>query len=266
MVGKISSPLWSFVAGWLVIDYFRHQGLKLWADEIFEKIQSADDDGLGVPEGFIKGNLALFVRCRSPRVDVEEHPIMFLRDIRRPFQVVFPNSAQAGGASFLLALSLPLGMLCCYWYAMRFQWDGSLPPGVLRGAGLCRPGDRRFGPDFSMDAPASKHIIAWLWQFWRWMWCDWPSLGLGMPVSFAIYDIRGDTAYLVKGSAALRPGIDERRHTRLACYAQDWRPERRRLPRRDALRSAQHHGAPHREAHGADRRRRAAGLGLAVAT
>ena len=131
---------------------------------------------------------------------------MFLRDICKPFQLVFPNSLKLTAASFLLALSLPLGMLCCYWYAMRFQWDGSLPPSVFTVQGCAAPGDRRFGPDFSMDAPASKHIIAWLWQFFHWMWCSWPSLGLGMPVSFAIYDIRGDTAYLVKGSAALRPG------------------------------------------------------------
>ena len=205
VVGMISSQRWSFVAGWLLIDYFTHQGLKLWADEIFQKIKKLMDDGLDVPEGSIKGKPAFFVRCRSPRVDVEEHPIMFLRDICPAFQVVFPNSLKLTAASFLLALSLPLGMLCCYWYAMRFQWNGSLPPSVFTVQGCAAPGDRRFGPDFSMDAPISKHIIAWLWQFFRWMWCDWPSLGLGMPVSFAIYDIRGDTAYLVKGSAELRP-------------------------------------------------------------
>ena len=204
--GMFSSGLWSFVVGWLVIDYFTHQGLKLRAQEIFKTIKKLMDDGLVVAEGFIKGDLALFVRCRSPRVYVEEHPIMFLRDICKPFQVVFPYSLKLTAASFLLALSLPLGMLCCYWYAMRFQWDGSLPPSVFTVQGCAAPGDRRFGPDFSMDAPASKHIIAWLWQFWSWMRCNWPSLGLGMPVSFAIYDIRGDTAYLVKGSAALRPG------------------------------------------------------------
>ena len=204
--GMFSSGLWEFVVDWLLIDYFTHEGLRLFADQTFQKIQRLMNDGLDVPEGSIQGKPALMVRCRSPRVVVEEHPIMFLGDVCPAFQVVFPNSLKLTAASFLLALSLPLGMLCCYWYAMRFQWDGSLPPSVFTVQDCAAPGDRRFGPDFSMDAPASKHIIAWLWQFFRWMWCDWPSLGLGMPVSFAIYDIRGDTAYLVKGSAALRPG------------------------------------------------------------
>ena len=132
--------------------------------------------------------------------------MLFLSDICRPFQVIFPGSLLLTAASFRLVLSLPLGMLCCYWYAMRWQWDGWLPPNVSVVPGCAAPGERRFGPDFSMNAPIAKHIIAWLWQFWSWATCRWPSLGLGMPVSFAIYDIRGDTAYLVKGSAALRPG------------------------------------------------------------
>ena len=131
---------------------------------------------------------------------------MFLRDVCPAFQVIFPKSLKLTAASFLLALSLPLGMLCCYWYAMRFQWDGSLPPSVFTVQGCAAPGDRRFGPDFSMNAPVAKHIIAWLWQFWSWATCRWPSLGLGMPVWFAVYDRRGDTAHLVAESVAKRPG------------------------------------------------------------
>lgn len=59
---------------------------------------------------------------------------------------------------------------------------------------------------YNDDGNASKHIIGWLWQFWHWMMCDWPSLGLGMPFCVAIYDRIGDTAHLVPQSVALRPG------------------------------------------------------------
>ena len=85
--------------------------------------------------------------------------MLFLSDICRPFQVIFPGSLLLTAASFRLVLSLPLGMLCCYWYAMRWQWDGWLPPNVSVVPGCAAPGERRFGPDFSMNAPIAKHII-----------------------------------------------------------------------------------------------------------
>ena len=212
----ISSGLWEFVVDWLLIDYFRHQGLRLWADQTFQKIQRLMDDGPRRVGGSIQGKPALMVRCRSPRVDVEEHPIMFLGDVCPAFQARLPDSLLDGRCS-----SWPSRCLwaCCAVTGMPCAFNGT--GRSRRVCSLCRISrpTSALGVGLSMDAPISKHIIAWLWQFFRWMWCDWPSLGLGMPVSFAIYDIRGDAACLVKGPGRAAPGIDERRHTRLACYA-----------------------------------------------
>ena len=195
------------VTGWLSMNYFTHNGLRDVASAYFTKCQTLMNGGL---VAFMGGreveNPILVVRSRCPRFEVMEHPMLFLGDICRPFQVIFPGSLLLTAASFRLVLSLPLGMLCCYWYAMRWQWHGSLPPNVGVVPGCPAPGDRRFGPDFAMNAPVAKHIIAWLWQFWSWATCRWPSLGLGMPVWFAVYDRRGDTAHLVAESVAKRPG------------------------------------------------------------
>ena len=199
-----NSPSWVAmgVAGWLSMKYFKHEELRDVANLYFTKCQTLMNGGLVALLGGRKVESPIFVvRSRCPRFEVSEHPMLFLSDICRPFQVIVPSSLLLTAASFRLALSLPVGMLCCYWYAMRWQWDGSLPSNLVSVSG-----ELRFGPGFAMNAPVAKHIIAWLWQLWHWMTCKWPSLGLGMPVWFAVYDRRGDTAHLVAESVAKRPG------------------------------------------------------------